>query len=134
MPEPTKNDAKPAGAPPDAAADLFGNAVQPGAGDGSAGMPEHRLHGEVLRVVYAADDGEYAVIRLRDEKKIEHTLTGPLAGTTGPFLQWSLTPGAAAKAPFVGPDGKRYISDYNAAGSAVTGSALLKKVFGSIGK
>ena len=53
------------------------------------------------------------------------TFAGPLAGTTGPFLQWSLTPGAAAKAPFVGPDGKRYISDYNAAGSAVTGSALL---------
>jgi exodeoxyribonuclease V alpha subunit len=62
-----------------AAADLFSGAVQSGIGDGSAGMPEHRLHGEVLRVVYAADDGEYAVIRLRDEKKVEHTLTGPLA-------------------------------------------------------
>lgn len=50
---------------------------------------------------------------------------GPLAGTTGPFLQWSLTPGGAARAPFIGPDGKRYISDYNlATGSAVTGSAL----------
>ena len=53
------------------------------------------------------------------------TFAGPLSGTTGPFLQWSLTPGGAARAPFVGPDGKRYISDYNVAtGSAVTGSAL----------
>ena len=42
--------------------DLFGTAPDTGA-DGAAGMPEHRLHGEVLRVVYAADDGEYAVIR-----------------------------------------------------------------------
>ena len=53
------------------------------------------------------------------------TFTGPLAGTTGPFLLWSLSPGGAARAPFTGPDGKRYISDYNlATGSAVTGSAL----------
>ena len=49
---------------------------------------------------------------------------GPLVGTTGPFLQWSATPGGAVKAPFIGPDGKKYIADYAAAGTPVTGSDL----------
>ncbi|MEI6719672.1 MAG: hypothetical protein WCO67_02825 [Betaproteobacteria bacterium] len=53
------------------------------------------------------------------------TFSGPLAGTTGPFLLPSRTPGDAALAPFTGPDGRRYIADYNiVAGQAVTGSAL----------
>ena len=52
------------------------------------------------------------------------TFTGPLAGTTGPFLRWSDVPGGAVKAPFIGPDGKKYISDYNAVGTPVTGSEL----------
>ena len=60
------------------------------------------------------------------------TVTGPLAGTTGPFLLWSATPGGVAKAPFTGPDGKRYISNYNvAAGTAVTGSALANPLLAS---
>ena len=59
------------------------------------------------------------------------TFAGPLSGTTGPFLQWSLTPGGAARAPFVGPDGKRYISDYNIGATAVTGSALANPLRGS---
>jgi len=50
--------------------------------------------------------------------------TGPLAGSTGPFLQWSDVPGGAVKAPFIGPDGKKYIADYGAVGTAVTGSDL----------
>ncbi len=49
---------------------------------------------------------------------------GPLAGTTGPFLRWSATPGGAVKAPFIGPDGKKYIADYAAVGTPVTGSDL----------
>jgi len=51
--------------------------------------------------------------------------TGALAGTTGPFLRWAATPGAATpKAFFVGPDG-RYVSDYNlAAGTPMTGSTI----------
>ena len=52
------------------------------------------------------------------------TFDGPLQGTTGPFLQWSATPGGVAKAPFIGPDGKRYISDYALVGTPVTGSDL----------
>ena len=52
------------------------------------------------------------------------TFTGPLLGTTGPFLQWSATPGGAVKPAFIGPDGKRYISDYGALGTPVTGSDL----------
>ena len=49
---------------------------------------------------------------------------GPLAGTTGPFLQWSDVPGGAVKPPFIGPDGKKYIADYNLVGYPVTGSDL----------
>ena len=52
------------------------------------------------------------------------TFTGPLAGSTGPFLQWSATPGGVVKAPFIGPDGKKYIADYGAVGTPVTGSDL----------
>ena len=52
------------------------------------------------------------------------TFDGPLVGSTGPFLQWSATPGGAVKPPFIGPDGKKYIADYGAVGTPVTGSAL----------
>ena len=52
------------------------------------------------------------------------TFDGPLAGTTGPYLQWSDTPGGVARAPFIGPDGKKYIADYAAVGTPVTGSDL----------
>ena len=52
------------------------------------------------------------------------TFDGPLVGTTGPFLQWSATPGGAVKPPFIGPDGKKYIADYGAVGTPVTGSDL----------
>ena len=52
------------------------------------------------------------------------TFDGPLAGTTGPFLKWSATPGGVAKAPFIGPDGKKYIADYALVGTPVTGSEL----------
>ena len=62
------------------------------------------------------------------------TFTGPLAGTTGPFLLPSATPGGAALAPFTGPDGRLYIADYNiaaAGGQAVTGSALRNPLLAS---
>ncbi|MEI6303268.1 MAG: hypothetical protein WCR74_17635 [Betaproteobacteria bacterium] len=49
---------------------------------------------------------------------------GPLAGTTGPFLQWSATAGGPVKPPFIGPDGKKYISNYTLIGTPVTGSEL----------
>lgn len=51
------------------------------------------------------------------------SFAGPLTGTTGPFLLASATPGGVALAPFVGPDGKRYVSNYGGV-SPVTGSAL----------
>ncbi len=56
---------------------------------------------------------------------------GPLQGSTGPFLQWSATPGGPVKAPFTGPDGKKYIADYTAAGTPVTGSDLSNPLRGS---
>jgi hypothetical protein len=56
---------------------------------------------------------------------------GPLQGSTGPFLQWSATPGGAVKAPFIGADGKKYIADYAALGTAVTGSELSNPLRGS---
>lgn len=56
---------------------------------------------------------------------------GPLQGTTGPFLQWSATPGGAVKAPFIGPDGKKYIADYAALGTPVTGSDIANPLRGS---
>jgi len=60
------------------------------------------------------------------------TFTGPLAGTTGPFLQWAATPGGPAKPPFIGPDGKSYVSDFNiATGTPVTGSTLANPLLGS---
>jgi len=49
---------------------------------------------------------------------------GALAGSTGPFLQSSATPGGTVKPPFIGPDGKKYIADYTVATTAVTGSDL----------
>lgn len=52
------------------------------------------------------------------------TFDGPLAGSTGPFLQWSDLPGGALKPPYIGADGKKYISDYNLVGTPVTGSDL----------
>lgn len=59
------------------------------------------------------------------------SFTGPLAGTTGPFLVWSATPGGVAKAPFTA-NGKRYISDYTVAGgTAVTGSILRNPLLNS---
>jgi len=53
-------------------------------------------------------------------------LTNPadvLTGHTGPFLEWSDTPGGAPKAPFIGPDGKRYLSDATLTWS-ITGSLI----------
>jgi len=59
------------------------------------------------------------------------TFDGPLQGSTGPFLQWSATPGGVAKPAYIGPDGKKYISDYTALGTAVTGSDLANPLRGS---
>ena len=57
---------------------------------------------------------------------------GPLAGTTGPFLMWSDSPGGPAKDPYVASDGKRYVSDFTApTGTAVTGSAIVNPLLAS---
>ena len=53
-------------------------------------------------------------------------LTNPadvLTGHTGPFLQWSDIPGGAVKAPFIGPDNKKYLSDATLTWS-ITGSTI----------
>ena len=47
-----------------------------------------------------------------------------MSGDIGPFLQWSDVPGGVPRAPFVGPDGKKYLSDGGGVGSAVTGSEI----------
>ncbi len=48
--------------------------------DGAASPVQHTLRGEVLRVVFASDDGQYVVVRLRDSRDREHTVVGPLGG------------------------------------------------------
>ena len=53
-------------------------------------------------------------------------LTNPadvLTAHTGPFLQWADAPGGAPKAPFIGPDGKKYLSDATLT-TTITGSIL----------
>ena len=53
-------------------------------------------------------------------------LTNPadvLTGHTGPFIEWSDTPGGVPKAPFIGPDGKKYLSDTTLT-SSITGSVV----------
>jgi len=47
-----------------------------------------------------------------------------MAGDIGPFLLWSDVPGGVARAPFVGPDGKKYLSDALGIGNAITGSVI----------
>jgi len=47
-----------------------------------------------------------------------------LGGDIGPFLQWSDVPGGAVKAPFIGPDGKKYLSDGGGVGNPITGSTI----------
>mgnify|MGYP006280639523 CR=1 FL=1 len=41
---------------------------------------ESKVMGEVLRVVFASDDGQYTVLRLLDDKQREITLVGPISG------------------------------------------------------
>ena len=43
-------------------------------------LTETTLRGEILRIVFAAEDGQYTVIRLLDDKGVEHTLVGALSG------------------------------------------------------
>ena len=53
-------------------------------------------------------------------------LTNPadvLTGHTGPFIEWSDTPGGTPKAPFIGPDNKKYMSN-SAETTLVTGSLI----------
>lgn len=38
------------------------------------------LKGEVTRVVYESDDSSFSILKLVDEKGIEHTVTGPIVG------------------------------------------------------
>ncbi|MDT8391724.1 MAG: ATP-dependent RecD-like DNA helicase [Lentisphaeria bacterium] len=43
-------------------------------------LTETTLRGEILRIVFAAEDGHYTVVRLLDDKGLEHTLVGALSG------------------------------------------------------
>ena len=47
-----------------------------------------------------------------------------LGGDIGPFLQSSDVPGGGVKAPFIGPDGKKYLSDGGGVGTPITGSTI----------
>lgn len=47
---------------------------------GDVSPVEQSLRGEILRVVFASDDGEYVVVRLRSGDLAEHTLVGALGG------------------------------------------------------
>lgn len=60
-------------------------------------------------------------------------LTNPadvMTGHTGPFLEWSDSPGGTPKAPFIGPDNKKYMSD-TAVTTPVTGSLIPNALFNS---
>ena len=60
---------------------LADTAVAPGGdADSQTSTLEHTLRGEVLRVVFASDDGNYVVLRLLTTDGVEHTLVGPLGG------------------------------------------------------
>ncbi|HOK04070.1 MAG TPA: ATP-dependent RecD-like DNA helicase [Victivallales bacterium] len=41
---------------------------------------QHILCGEITKLVFTSDEGGYSVIRVRDEKGIEHTVVGPFSG------------------------------------------------------
>lgn len=55
------------------------SALVPATATGEGQHPAY-LCGEVLRVVFASDDGEYAVLRLTDDRYRELTAVGPLGG------------------------------------------------------
>lgn len=81
MPEPDQNQHPDLGRSPPTG-DLFSHDVMSdaeGTHEQNPGL-EHKLRGEILRVVYTSDDGQYVVLRLVDEKYREHTLVGPLGG------------------------------------------------------
>lgn len=48
--------------------------------DGLSGAVLFCIKGEVLRIIFAADDGLYTVLRLLDDNGREHTLVGPMGG------------------------------------------------------
>jgi len=47
-----------------------------------------------------------------------------MSGDIGPFLLSSDLPGGVPRVPFVGPDGKKYLSDGGGVGSPITGSEI----------
>lgn len=60
--------------------ELLQNAQNPDAREDDASTLEYTISGEVLRIVYANDDGSYHVIRLLDSNGKEQTLVGALQG------------------------------------------------------
>ncbi|OPZ25676.1 MAG: ATP-dependent RecD-like DNA helicase [Lentisphaerae bacterium ADurb.BinA184] len=60
---------------------LFGDADRAAAADGGEpAITDATVRGEVLRVVYASENGQYVVLRLVDGERHEHTLVGPMQG------------------------------------------------------
>lgn len=56
----------------------FNGVMEAGEAAENTGVVEHHLRGEVLRIVFAREDGDYTVIRLLTPERTEQTLVGPL--------------------------------------------------------
>ena len=51
-------------------------------GDGASTLAEHKLDGEVERIVYESEDASYTVFRLRDAQGALFTAVGTVPGLT----------------------------------------------------
>ncbi len=67
------------GQPPATVPALFGNA-SPETPEADSGGKEENISGEILRIVFGSEDGQYVVLRLLDANFQEQTLVGPLGG------------------------------------------------------
>ena len=58
----------------------FGNEAADAGETNSISHTQNKVTGEVLRIVFASDDGQYTVLRLIDDRQREITLVGPITG------------------------------------------------------
>lgn len=65
--------------------DLFSHSYKPNPEDSNKSLGDHSLFAEVVRVVYASDDGGYCVVKVHNQDLGEVTIVGPAMS--------SLTPG-----------------------------------------
>ncbi|MFA4943621.1 MAG: ATP-dependent RecD-like DNA helicase [Lentisphaeria bacterium] len=63
---------------PAASAPRLDFSLNPAAATAEASAAEHQVRGEVLRIVFARDDGDYSVLRVLTPERREVTVVGPL--------------------------------------------------------